>query len=394
MTSIVFQRKDIRELSPEEIQHLINKNKSIYTQFYDAEYVESLESNVFHKINRVYFRAKFIGFDEYPEPMENNKPLIFAGNHSGMAFPWDAMIFGAGLYSITKKDGRSSIRPLTALMLSETYLMNPYMIPFMWKRAGGIDATSLNFETLMYFNEADLLIYPEGVPGIGKGFDKRYQLQRFSSSFIRMSLKHKTDVIPVATVNAEYINPYSYRSKIIDKIVRKIGIPNLPVGLITILVVFQPWAFYFAFPANLTYVRGKRIKPYEMTDKNFEDLTKEELRVITEKVRAEMQSQLTEAVAKYGQSPYKWGELFKAQLKNISKFWYFSPPFWPFLFSEHERQFKRFKKDETPVNMDFGFFGFLLVLVRHAFSFFYFLPIIGWIPLFIRGYSKRGWKDE
>jgi 1-acyl-sn-glycerol-3-phosphate acyltransferase len=394
MTSIVFQRKDIRKLSPEEIQHLINKNKSIYTQFYDAEYVESLESNVFHKINQVYFRAKFIGFDEYPEPMENNKPLIFAGNHSGMAFPWDAMIFGAGLYHITKKDGRSSIRPLTAPMLSETYLMNPYMIPFMWKRAGGIDATSLNFETLMYFNEADLLIYPEGVPGIGKGFDKRYQLQRFSSSFIRMSLKHKTDVIPVATVNAEYINPYSYRSKIVDKIVQKIGIPNLPIGLLTILVVFQPWAFYFALPANLTYVRGKRIKPYEMTDKDFEDLTPEELRVITEKVRIEMQSQLTEAVAKHGQSPYKWGELFKAQLKNIGRFWFFSPPFWSFLFSEHERQFKRFKEDKTPVNMDFGFFGFLLILLRHAFSFFYFLPIIGWIPLFIRGYSKRGWKDK
>ncbi|NJN78282.1 MAG: hypothetical protein HC803_08120 [Saprospiraceae bacterium] len=103
MSSIAFQRKDIRELSNEEIQQLIDKNKAVYTQLYDAEYVESLESNIFDKINPVYFRAKFVGFDEYPEPMANNKPLIFAGNHSGMAFPWDAMIFGAGLYHINKK---------------------------------------------------------------------------------------------------------------------------------------------------------------------------------------------------------------------------------------------------------------------------------------------------
>jgi hypothetical protein len=394
MTSIAFQRTDIRELSHKEIQALIDKNKGVYTQFYDAEYVESLEENIFNRINHVYFRAKFVGFDDYPEPMENNKPLIFAGNHSGMAFPWDAMIFGAGLYNVTKKDGRSSIRPLTAPMLSETYLMNPYMVPLMWKRTGGIDATSLNFETTMYFNEADLLIYPEGVPGIGKGFDKRYQLQRFSSSFIRMSLKHKTDIIPVSTVNGEYINPYSYRSKIVDKTVQKIGIPNLPVGILTVLALFQPWAFYFALPANLTYVRGTRIKPYEMTDKKFEDLTMDELREITEKVRANMQEQLTAAVAEYGKSPYKWGELIKVQLKNLHRFWFFTPPFWSFLFWEHERQFKKYKEKGTPVNMDFGIFGFLLVLLRHAFSFFYFLPIIGWIPLFIKGYSKSGWKDK
>ena len=286
---------------------LIEKNKEIYTQFYDAEYIESIEKTVFQRLNPVYFRAKLVNFEDYPEPMDNNKPLIFASNHSGMAFPWDALVFGASLYANSKKKDIPSIRPLTAPMLSETYLMNPYMIPFMWKRAGGIDATSLNFETLMYFNEADVLIYPEGVPGIGKGFNRRYQLQRFSSSFIRMSLKHKTDIVPIATINGEYINPYSYRSKRVDKIVQKIGIPNLPLGILTVLVIFQPWVFYFALPANLTFVRGKRIRPYEMTDKAFEDLTMEDLRAITDKVRAEMQVHLTASEKEYGKKTIQMG---------------------------------------------------------------------------------------
>ena len=394
MTNIALQRTNIRDLSPEEIQQLIDKNRAVYTQFYDAAYTDSMESNLFQPLNAVYFRAKMVNFEEYPEPMDNDKPLIFISNHSGMAFPWDALVFGASLYANSKKKGRPSIRPLTAPMLSATYLMNPYLIPLMWKRLGGMDATSLNFETMMYFNEADVLIYPEGVPGIGKGFNRRYELQRFSSSFVRMSLKHRTDVIPVLTINAEYINPHSYRSKWLNKLVNKIGLPFFPICILTVLMFIQPWIFYFGLPANLIYVRGRRIKPYEMTDKNFEDLTMDELRAITEKVRAAMQIQLTEAVEVHGKQPYKWRELFKAQLKGIKRFWFFLPMFWPFLFAEHERQYERFQKDGTPVNMGFGLLHFLWVLVRHAFSFFYFLPIIGWIPLLIRGYSKRNWKDK
>lgn len=393
MSKVSFQRTDIRGMSNDDIQALVEQNKSIYTQFYDPEYVESVTNNLFSKMKPVYYREQFIGFDKAAEPMKNNKPLIFASNHSGMAFPWDAMVFGAGSYKIDKAQGRSSIRPLTAPMLSETYLMNPFMVPFMWKRVGGIDATSLNFETLMYFNEANLLIYPEGVPGIGKGFNRRYQLQRFSSSFIRMSLKHKTDIIPVATINGEYINPYSYRSLWVNNLVNKVGIPYLPIGILTLLALFQPWTFYFGLPANLIYVRGKRIKSYEMTDKDFDDLTMEDLREITNKVRAEMQIHLTDSAEKYGKQPYKWGELLKNQFKNLHRFWFFTPPFWPFIFWEHERQYKRYQKDGTPINMDFGFFGFLGMLFRHAFLLFYFLPILGWIPLLIQGYSKKNWKD-
>ena len=87
MTNIALQRTNIRDLSPEEIQQLIDKNRAVYTQFYDAAYTDSMESNLFQPLNAVYFRAKMVNFEEYPEPMNNDKPLIFISNHSGMAFP-------------------------------------------------------------------------------------------------------------------------------------------------------------------------------------------------------------------------------------------------------------------------------------------------------------------
>jgi hypothetical protein len=111
--------------------------------------------------------------------------------------------------------------------------MNPFTIPNLWKRVGGIDATFLNFETMMYYKDHNILVYPEGVPGIGKGFDKKYQLQEFKTSFLRMSVKYKTDIIGISTINGEYINPWAYSSKFINRMMNKIGIPFLPLGFIT-----------------------------------------------------------------------------------------------------------------------------------------------------------------
>ena len=87
----------------------------------------------------------------------------------------------------------------------------------------------------MQYNDSNILIYPEGVPGIGKGFNNKYQLQRFSTSFIRMAIKYKTDIIPISTINAEYINPWSYNIGWITKLVNKIGMPffKLKFGLMT-----------------------------------------------------------------------------------------------------------------------------------------------------------------
>ncbi|MEJ7660998.1 MAG: hypothetical protein WKG07_15955 [Hymenobacter sp.] len=126
-------------------------------------------------------------------------------------------------------------RPLSAPLLSQTDLMNPYLIKDFWKKCGCVDATTLNFETMMYYQEHNLMLYPEGVPGIGKGFNRKYELQRLATSMLRLSLQHGTDIVPFYTINAEYLNPYAYSFEWINRLTQKIGIPFLPITLLLLL---------------------------------------------------------------------------------------------------------------------------------------------------------------
>lgn len=364
---------------------MIEDNKKILHEYFEPDFPAALVKNVLQYIDDFYFRSQFIGFDDFPKRNQPNRPLIFASNHSGMAFPWDAIIFTAGIYRLNNYQFYNSLRALTAPMLSYSTLMNPFLLRNFWRRAGGVDATFLNFETMMQHNESNLLVYPEGVPGIGKGFDKKYQLQRFSTSFVRLSIKYKTDIIPVSTVNGEYINPYSLHSDIVNKIVNVIGIPFIPIGVMTLFIPFQPWLFYFGFPAKLTYVAGERIKPYEWIDKPYKEITSEEFNKLTGRVREIMQRQLNTAVAEYGREPYKFGELLKTCMKNRKKFPFFIPCFWPSLFQEFQRLHIHGQKSELKL----GFMSGIRALFKNPITIAFFLPIIGWIPILIQGLRYR-----
>ncbi|NJL11885.1 MAG: glycerol acyltransferase [Microscillaceae bacterium] len=366
-------------------------------------------------IEQYYFRAEFVGFEgeDFPERNNPKHPLIFASNHSGMAFPWDGIIFASGLMRLNDYQLRRATRGMASPMLSKTKLMNPFLIHNFWKRVGGIDATMLNFETMMHYGQANVLIYPEGVPGIGKGFNRRYQLQRLSTSALRLSIKYKTDIIPFATVNAEYINPFSYSIDWVNELVQKIGVPFLPLGPTLLLALLQPWMFYFAFPAKLIFVRGRRVKPYEMVNKPFEALSQEEIIVLRDKIHSQMQVELNRAVANYGTKPYHWGEFLRTVVQNWRKIPYFMPFAWPFIFIEHERRYqelqaklRRFGGD-TPEDMaqrqaaQEDVHGneeeSLMAMVKTAAKtiarnpevLLFYVPIVGWIPTLIKGYQKE-----
>jgi 1-acyl-sn-glycerol-3-phosphate acyltransferase len=387
-----LQSGSTKGLSEAEIAELVAQNHHIYSNYFDMNYVMSLETNLFDLVNDHYFRAQLVGFEEVPMRNNPDRPLIYISNHSGMAFPWDAMIFGAGFLKHNNYDISPSVRGLAHPMLSKTTLMNPFLIPDFWKRVGGIDATSLNFETVMHFNESNILIYPEGVPGIAKGFNNKYKLQRFATSFVRMSIKYQTDVIPVMTINGEYINPYSYKSEWINRIFQKLGIPFLPLSPITLLIIIFPWLFYFAFPAQLTYVLGKRISPYKMTDKCYEDLSPQEIEQITHKVRHEMQVELKAAAEKYGKNPYDFKKWLKVNLRDFRRLPFFFSPGWPLLFAEHERLYQKSPKSDKPVKMDLGLLAMFKVFLHNPFVLSFFIPILGWIPILLKGYSKNKLK--
>ena len=163
---------------------VIQANQHIYDDYFREEFTQTLDENLLQLLDRVWFRSELVGFDNFPQRNRPDRPLIFASNHSGMAFPWDAMVALSHLWRhLLKTQGslQNLPRPLSAPMLSQTALMNPYLVKDFWKKNGCVDATTLNFETMMYYQDHNLMLYPEGVPGIGKGFNRKYQLQRLAS---------------------------------------------------------------------------------------------------------------------------------------------------------------------------------------------------------------------
>jgi len=369
----------------ETLSPAILANQHIYRDYFDEEFTRAIDENILQLLDRVWFRSRLVGFESFPARNNPARPLIFASNHSGMAFPWDAIVVLAHLFRKLPDHYHTMPRPMSAPLLSKTVLMNPYLVRHFWKKCGCVEATTLNFETMMLNPTHNLMVYPEGVPGIGKGFNRKYQLQRLATSMLRMSLEHDTDIIPFYTVNAEYLNPYAYSFEPINRFTKKIGIPFLPLTLLLLLVLVQPWAFYLALPAQLTYVMGTRIRPSELTPKKHHELTRDEYLALSETVRQQMQAELDAAVRVHGQRPYHWRELWQRMKDNWRYFPFFLPFAWPAAFTEFERRFV--KSGERNFNLHLDRPGaFWRMLWRNPLVLAYFVPLLGWIPLAIKGY--------
>lgn len=380
------KKSKYRNYSSEEIE----ANKYIYEHF-DVNYVKQLNNAIFDILQASYFRPVFVGFEEMPERNDPDHPVILASNHSGMAFPWDAIIFGCGLMKRFDYNPNKIFRPIIAPKLSGIPAMHPFFMKGSWYTSGGVDASFLNFETMMEYPNGHLLIYPEGVPGIGKGFNRKYQLQRFATSFIRMSLKHKTDILPYSTVNAEYVVPYMYSLDFVNKQFHKIGVPYMALGIFTIFLIF-PWAFYLAFPVKMHFVMGKRISPYKWVSKPYEELSEKDIYQICDRVHNMMQKDLDAAVKSYGQAPFHFKEFVQKMWQHRHYFPYNLPPFWPFVFHEFERQWIDERKyiTQEDININTGWGAFFVLVWRNPITLAYFIPIIGWFILIL--YGKKRWE--
>lgn len=360
-------------------------NTSVNSKF-DQRYAESLVRNLIVPINQRYFKCQLIGFDDPPLRNNEERPLIYIGNHSGMAFPWDAMVFSSVLFKEYGFKLKHAIRPLAAPALSQSTLMNPFLIKDFWEISGSVEAKYRKFERMMKQSASNLLIYPEGIAGIGKGYNNKYQLQRFATSFVRMAIKYETDIIPFATVNGEYINPYVLSWSWLNKWSQKIGIPYIPVGFHTLLLLVCPWLFYFGLPARLTYIQGKRIQAYKMVDKPYDQLSDQEIQSVRDRIKLQVQEELDRAVDSYGSPRYSRGK-FRGGISKLITLWYYTPLGWPLLFHEHHRLFTR--NPDKPVSLEIGVWSGLKIFLKNPFTLSFYIPILGWIPILIRGYWKH-----
>ena len=195
-----------------------------------------------------WFRVSTSGVENVPS---TGRALLIA-NHSG-TLPYDsAMVMHA-----VRRDhpARRDVRPL----IEDAVFHLPFLGPMM-NRVGGVRACPENAERLLAKNEL-VAVFPEGVKGMSKLWRDRYRLQRFGrGGFVKLALRTRAPIIPVAVVGAEEAMPMLAK---ITWFAGSVDIPWVPVtptfpalGPIGLMPLPSKWMVRFGKPVDVAAEYG------------------------------------------------------------------------------------------------------------------------------------------
>lgn len=208
---------------------------------FDPIYQQAFGDEVLAPIVKYYFRAELLQTENLPE----TGPLIVAMNHAGMCFPWDFLV----LAYLLGKTREWVVQPLAGIALFD----HPWVIwwlPPSWSQVlGGVRAERDDFEAAIA-QKTVLLYQPEGLRGPAKGWQKRYQLQRFDLSFIRLSDRASVGILPVVCLGSESLHPLAFNLK---KLARLFNLPFLPVSILMPVFILFPSMGVWAMRTRLRY---------------------------------------------------------------------------------------------------------------------------------------------
>ncbi|MGZ8469944.1 MAG: 1-acyl-sn-glycerol-3-phosphate acyltransferase [Gemmatirosa sp.] len=300
---------------------------------FDAEWSRAMVGEVLAPMTDRYFRARIVGAERIPA----QGPLVLAANHSGNAFPYDGMVLDALLWRLYGMRDADKMRTVYEHELSLAWWLRPFGIDDFWRRGGGVDMTFDNFDRLLARGDR-VLYFPEGVPGIGKGFARRYQLQPFHTSFLLLAARHAAPVLPLYVVNGEWLHPFGYTFRTLDRLAQRVfRVPFLPLPL-GLLAMVLPWVWFLVFPARLVFVVGEpldvagALRAEGVTDLDAPD--RDGLRRATARIGARMQRELDAAVVAHQVPRYGVRELARALRGDLTRL---LPTGWPAAFIRLER---------------------------------------------------------
>lgn len=164
-------------------------------------------------IYRHYFGVKSFGVENIP----NRGRAMIVANHSG-GVPADAAMVIASAFLEMEP-------PRLAQGMVEKFANSLPFISKWFTEIGQVPGLPENCVNLLE-NERLLMVYPEGLRGVGKPYSERYQLKRFGTGFMRLALETNTPVIPAAFVGGEEAHPTMFK---LDWLANLIGIPYWPV---------------------------------------------------------------------------------------------------------------------------------------------------------------------
>jgi 1-acyl-sn-glycerol-3-phosphate acyltransferase len=162
---------------------------------------------------RHYFSIKSFGTEHIPT---RGRAMIVA-NHSG-GVPADAAMIIASVF-LEKEP------PRLAQGMVEKFANRLPFVSKWFTEIGQVTGLPENCVNLLE-NERLLMVYPEGLRGVGKPYSERYELKRFGTGFMRLALETNTPIIPTAYVGGEEAHPTMFT---IDWLANLFGIPYWPV---------------------------------------------------------------------------------------------------------------------------------------------------------------------
>jgi 1-acyl-sn-glycerol-3-phosphate acyltransferase len=161
---------------------------------------------------RKYFRVETDGIGQVP----GGRVLLIA-NHAGQ-LPFDAAMLGASILLEAEP-------PRIARGMGEYWIPQLPFVSVAASRAGHLVGTPENCTALLEAGEC-VIVFPEGVRGMNKTFDQRYQLQRFGLGFIRLALETGTPIVPVGIVGSEEQQPGLAN---LERLGSMLSMPALPI---------------------------------------------------------------------------------------------------------------------------------------------------------------------
>jgi 1-acyl-sn-glycerol-3-phosphate acyltransferase len=250
-----------------------------------------------------YFGAQLVSPENFPVDQVGKRAIILFANHSGMGLSWDNIMLDFLIYDRLRTvlgDAERAIDLKPVRLVDPLFLshraVDLFGIKDWWRRMGCVAATSANFEAAVQKRRV-VIVSPEGVAGIAKGPHKKYRLQRFSSSFLRMAYAYGALLVPVSIVNAEYLNPWNISLPWVNAAGRRLGFPFVPIGSCA-LQSLLPATYLTARPAKLTYVLHRACEVEVDTGKTYP-----QLRAEAESFRQAHQARLNADVLAY-HAPY------------------------------------------------------------------------------------------
>lgn len=184
-----------------------------------------------------YFRVQSVGAENIPA----TGPAILTPNHSG-SLPVDGMMLWADVVHRTQP-------PRVPRAVADHFVSLLPVLGTLFIRGGMVGGSRGNVRQLLESGEL-MMIFPEGVPGIGKHFRDRYQLQEWRVGHAELAIRHSAPVVPVAIIGAEEQMPQIGRINSLSLF----GIPYLPITLSPLPLPVRYYIYYGEpIPLHLDY---------------------------------------------------------------------------------------------------------------------------------------------